>query len=114
MSWLYQIWEKGGGAKLLCGGGAAADRGYFIQPTVFGDVQDGMTIARRRDRGSSTKEMFLGEDVVSSAQHLDPHDPSADLGSNPGSVHKTNHLQLTFDCMLLFSLLWRPVVRGRL
>uniref|UniRef100_A0A8D1GLP4 aldehyde dehydrogenase (NAD(+)) n=1 Tax=Sus scrofa TaxID=9823 RepID=A0A8D1GLP4_PIG len=34
------------GAKLLCGGGAAADRGYFIQPTVFGDVQDGMTIAK--------------------------------------------------------------------
>lgn len=34
------------GAKLLCGGEAAADRGYFIQPTVFGDVQDGMTIAK--------------------------------------------------------------------
>ncbi|KAJ0066644.1 hypothetical protein NL108_016749, partial [Boleophthalmus pectinirostris] len=34
------------GAKLLCGGGVAADRGYFIQPTVFGDVQDNMTIAR--------------------------------------------------------------------
>uniref|UniRef100_A0A8C6DUB9 aldehyde dehydrogenase (NAD(+)) n=1 Tax=Moschus moschiferus TaxID=68415 RepID=A0A8C6DUB9_MOSMO len=34
------------GAKLLCGGGAAADRGYFIQPTVFGDVQDGMIIAK--------------------------------------------------------------------
>lgn len=34
------------GAKLMCGGGVAADRGYFIQPTVFGDVQDSMTIAR--------------------------------------------------------------------
>ncbi|KAI1901148.1 hypothetical protein AGOR_G00057210 [Albula goreensis] len=34
------------GAKLMCGGGVAADRGYFIQPTIFGDVQDGMTIAR--------------------------------------------------------------------
>ncbi|XP_012714200.1 aldehyde dehydrogenase, mitochondrial [Fundulus heteroclitus] len=34
------------GAKLMCGGGVAADRGYFIQPTVFGDVQDNMTIAR--------------------------------------------------------------------
>ena len=34
------------GAKLLCGGKAAGDRGYFIQPTVFGDVQDQMTIAR--------------------------------------------------------------------
>ncbi|XP_026884928.2 aldehyde dehydrogenase, mitochondrial [Electrophorus electricus] len=34
------------GAKLLCGGSAAADRGYFIQPTIFGDVQDNMKIAR--------------------------------------------------------------------
>lgn len=34
------------GAKLLCGGGVAADRGYFIQPTVFGDVQDNMVIAK--------------------------------------------------------------------
>ena len=34
------------GAKLLCGGKAASDKGYFIQPTVFGDVQDQMTIAR--------------------------------------------------------------------
>ncbi|XP_077430923.1 aldehyde dehydrogenase, mitochondrial-like [Vanacampus margaritifer] len=34
------------GAKLMCGGSAAADKGYFIQPTVFGDVHDNMTIAR--------------------------------------------------------------------
>ncbi|XP_072271971.1 aldehyde dehydrogenase, mitochondrial [Pyxicephalus adspersus] len=34
------------GAKLLCGGNPASDRGYFIQPTVFGDVTDNMTIAR--------------------------------------------------------------------
>ncbi|XP_069475613.1 aldehyde dehydrogenase, mitochondrial [Ambystoma mexicanum] len=33
------------GAQLLHGGGVAADRGYFIQPTVFGDVKDDMTIA---------------------------------------------------------------------
>lgn len=30
----------------MCGGGAAANKGYFIQPTVFGDVQDNMIIAR--------------------------------------------------------------------
>ncbi|KAJ8005363.1 hypothetical protein DPEC_G00145840 [Dallia pectoralis] len=34
------------GAKLMCGGGVAADRGYFIQPTIFSDVKDNMTIAR--------------------------------------------------------------------
>jgi len=34
------------GAKLVCGGNRAGDRGYFIEPTVFADVQDGMKIAR--------------------------------------------------------------------
>jgi len=34
------------GASLKCGGGKAEDRGYFIQPTVFADVTDSMTIAR--------------------------------------------------------------------
>jgi aldehyde dehydrogenase (NAD+) len=34
------------GARLVCGGGRVGDRGYFIQPTVFADVKDDMTIAR--------------------------------------------------------------------
>ena len=34
------------GAKLACGGERVGDRGYFIQPTVFTDVQDHMKIAR--------------------------------------------------------------------
>ncbi len=34
------------GAKLVCGGSRVGDRGYFIQPTVFADVQDEMKIAR--------------------------------------------------------------------
>ncbi len=34
------------GAKLVSGGGRVGDRGYFIQPTVFADVQDDMKIAR--------------------------------------------------------------------
>jgi aldehyde dehydrogenase (NAD+) len=34
------------GARLMCGGGSVGDRGYFIQPTVFADVTDEMTIAR--------------------------------------------------------------------
>jgi aldehyde dehydrogenase (NAD+) len=34
------------GATLACGGERVGDRGYFIQPTVFADVQDGMRIAR--------------------------------------------------------------------
>lgn len=40
--------EKGiaEGAKLVAGGKRAYDKGYFVQPTVFADVKDDMTIAR--------------------------------------------------------------------
>lgn len=34
------------GARLVTGGKKAFDKGYFITPTVFADVEDGMTIAR--------------------------------------------------------------------
>jgi len=34
------------GAKLHCGGARLGDKGYFIQPTVFSDVTDGMRIAK--------------------------------------------------------------------
>ena len=34
------------GAKLLCGGKRFGERGFFIEPTVFGDVQDDMRIAK--------------------------------------------------------------------
>lgn len=34
------------GASLKCGGGQMGGTGYFVQPTVFADVTDDMTIAR--------------------------------------------------------------------
>ena len=34
------------GAKLLCGGRRIGERGFFVEPTVFGDVQDDMRIAK--------------------------------------------------------------------
>ena len=37
---------KSEGAQLLSGGGRVGDKGYFIQPTIFGDVKDNMTIAK--------------------------------------------------------------------
>ncbi|MFQ5805009.1 MAG: aldehyde dehydrogenase family protein [Phycisphaerae bacterium] len=36
---------KNEGANLLCGGNRVGQRGYFIEPTVFDDVQDEMKIA---------------------------------------------------------------------
>ena len=38
------LWQEG--AKLLTGGSRHGDRGFFVQPTVFGDVQDDMKICR--------------------------------------------------------------------
>jgi aldehyde dehydrogenase (NAD+) len=37
---------KSEGAKMLCGGSRAGDRGFFIEPTVFADVKDEMKIAQ--------------------------------------------------------------------
>lgn len=37
---------KRDGAKLLCGGGRVGQKGYFIEPTVFDQVGDGMKIAQ--------------------------------------------------------------------
>merc|ERR1711971_1085680 len=34
------------GAKLLTGGSRHGDKGFFVQPTVFADVQDDMKICR--------------------------------------------------------------------
>jgi acyl-CoA reductase-like NAD-dependent aldehyde dehydrogenase len=34
------------GAKLQCGGSQFGSKGFFIQPTVFSDVTDDMTIAK--------------------------------------------------------------------
>jgi len=34
------------GAKLQCGGKRLGDKGYFVEPTVFSDVTDGMKIAK--------------------------------------------------------------------
>ena len=37
---------KSEGAKLITGGNRHGDKGFFIQPTIFADVQDGMRIAK--------------------------------------------------------------------
>lgn len=38
------------GANLVCGGGQHGDKGFFVQPTVFSDVQDNMRIAKEEVR----------------------------------------------------------------
>ncbi|POF34557.1 betaine-aldehyde dehydrogenase [Roseibium marinum] len=57
------------GARLVCGGGAAAvasfPDGYFVQPTVFADVKDDMRIAREEIFGPILSVLdFTDEDDV--------------------------------------------------
>lgn len=42
----YVIKGEDEGAKVLAGGQRAFDKGYFMQPTIFADATDDMTIAR--------------------------------------------------------------------
>jgi len=55
--------EKGKeeGANCLTGGTRIGDKGYFVAPTVFGDVTDNMTIARVGQHGDSFGASFLGD-----------------------------------------------------
>lgn len=46
----YIEYGKNGGARCVAGGGRIGDKGYFVQPTVFADVQDDMKIAKEEVR----------------------------------------------------------------
>ncbi|MGA2738187.1 MAG: aldehyde dehydrogenase family protein [Bryobacteraceae bacterium] len=61
------------GANLVCGGDRVGDRGYFIQPTVFSDVQDGMKIAKEEIFGPVMSIIpFKGlEEVIARANRTD-------------------------------------------
>lgn len=44
---MYYIEEgKKEGAKIACGGKRVGEKGYFIEPTIFTDVEDNMRIAK--------------------------------------------------------------------
>jgi aldehyde dehydrogenase (NAD+) len=59
------------GAKLVCGGERVGDRGYFIQPTVFADVEDDMRIAQEEIFGPvmSIIPFKSVDEVVARANH---------------------------------------------
>jgi aldehyde dehydrogenase (NAD+) len=61
------------GARLVCGGDRVGDRGYFIQPTVFADVKDDMTIAREEIFGPVMSIIKFRDidDVVERANRTD-------------------------------------------
>lgn len=65
---LMSIGEREG-ARLMCGGKRHGDKGYFIQPTVFADVTEDMTIAREEIFGpvQSILKFSTTEEVIKRA-----------------------------------------------
>ena len=66
----YMATAKAEGARLVCGGGRAAlNTGFYVQPTVFADVTDGMTIAREEVFGPvmAVLDFDTEEEVVARA-----------------------------------------------
>ncbi len=64
---------KAEGATLVCGGNAIDGAGYFIEPTVFADVTDNMTIAREEIFGPvmSVFSFETEEEVIARANDTD-------------------------------------------
>ena len=64
---------KAEGATLMAGGSRAHDQGYFIEPTVFADVSDDMTIAREEIFGPVMSIMKFSDidEVVQRANNTD-------------------------------------------
>lgn len=60
---------KNEGARLMCGGNRAGNRGYFVEPTVFADVKDNMSVAREEIFGPvmSILKFSSVEDVIKRA-----------------------------------------------
>lgn len=66
----YMATAKAEGARLVCGGGRAAlNSGFFVQPTVFADVTDGMKLAREEVFGPvmAVLDFETEEEVVARA-----------------------------------------------
>ena len=64
---------KAEGATLICGGNAIKGDGWFIEPTVFSDVTDNMTIAKEEIFGPvmSVFEFETEDEVITRANNTD-------------------------------------------
>ncbi|HXM42490.1 MAG TPA: aldehyde dehydrogenase family protein [Bryobacteraceae bacterium] len=77
------------GANLVCGGDRVGNRGYFIQPTVFSDVQDDMKIAKEEIFGPvmSVIPFKSVDEVIARANHTTYGLAAAVWTSDIGKAH---------------------------
>jgi len=62
---------KAEGANLVAGGSRVGDKGYFVEPTVFADVEDDMTIAKEEIFGPvmSIMKFTTAEEAIARANN---------------------------------------------
>lgn len=53
---------KAEGARLVCGGNTVHEQGFYVEPTIFADVEDNMTIAREEIFGP-VMAVFVFDDI---------------------------------------------------
>jgi aldehyde dehydrogenase (NAD+) len=92
---------KSEGAKLLTGGSRVGQKGYFIQPTIFGDVKDNMTIAKEEIFGPvmSIFKFKTNEEVVERAN-------KSEYGLAAGVWSKNVHTVNTLSRNLRAGTVW--------
>ena len=78
------------GARIVCGGERAGDRGYYVQPTVFADVQPQMRISREEIFGPVAALIpFADEDEALAIANGTDYSLAAGVWSNDiGRVHR--------------------------
>jgi len=84
---------KRDGAKLATGGSKAADKGYFIQPTIFTDVGDDMKICREEIFGPvMSVQKFKSLDEVAERANNTRYGLGASVFTNDvGKAHYLSH-----------------------
>lgn len=68
---------KAEGATLAAGGARHGSKGYFVEPTVFADVKDSMTISR--------------EEIFGPVQCITKFDSLAEVSIGPGAVEEGHY-----------------------
>lgn len=58
------------GAKLVAGGSRHGDKGYYVQPTVFANVEDNMTIAKEEVRNIACAENSIRLQIINCSYKL--------------------------------------------